>query len=84
MSFITHPDYLIDRRGRKLFEALLHYLRQLVRREKIWSPLPGEVDQWWRARSEMKLVRDGENWKIEGPGSERRDWRSLRLAHRIT
>ncbi len=71
MSFITHPDYLVDRRGRKLFEALLDYLGQLVQREKIWTPLPGEVDQWWRARSEMKLVRDGENWKIEGPGSER-------------
>jgi hypothetical protein len=70
MSFITHPDYLINRPARKVYEMLLDYLRQMVSGEKIWAALPGEVDQWWRARSQMKLVRKDGCWKIEGPGAE--------------
>jgi hypothetical protein len=71
MSFITHPDYLIDRRARKVYETLLDYLRQMISREKIWAALPGEVDHWWRARSQMTLLRKGTRWEIEGPESER-------------
>lgn len=71
ISFIAHPDYLIGRREREVYELLLDYLSQIVSREKIWSPLPGEVDQWWRARSQMKLVLKDGAWRIEGPGSER-------------
>jgi hypothetical protein len=70
ISFIAHPDYLIGRRERKVYELLLDYLVQIVSREKIWSPLPREVDQWWRARSQMKLVSKDGGWQIEGPGSE--------------
>jgi hypothetical protein len=71
ISFIAHPDYLIDRRARKQYEALLDYLRQMITREKIWAPLPGEVDRWWRARSQMKLVQKDGRWKIEGPEADR-------------
>jgi hypothetical protein len=71
MSFIAHPDYLINRRARKVYETLLAYLRDLVARERIWEAMPGEVDQWWRARSQMKLVRKGDSWEIEGPHAER-------------
>ncbi|HXR17362.1 MAG TPA: hypothetical protein VN777_14305 [Terriglobales bacterium] len=71
MSFIAHPDYLIDRRARKVYESLLDYLREMVAREKIWAVLPREVDQWWRARNQMKLVRNGTDWEIEGPQKER-------------
>ena len=71
ISFISHPDYLIDRRARAAYEKLLGYLRQLVGHEKIWVTLPGEVDRWWRARSEMKLVRHGREWEIAGPEKER-------------
>jgi hypothetical protein len=71
MSFITHPDYLIAKRNRKLFEALLDYLRQMVAAEQIWAPLPGDVDRWWRARDEMKLQRRGDGWEIVGPQSEK-------------
>jgi hypothetical protein len=71
MSFITHPDYLIERRNRKVFEALLDYLRQIIAAEKIWAPLPGEVDRWWRDRNEMKLLRRGNAWEIVGPQSEK-------------
>jgi hypothetical protein len=33
--------------------------------------LPSEVDRWWRNRSQMKLIRTGNGWRIEGPDSER-------------
>jgi len=78
MSFITHPDYLIAQRERKVYESLLGYLQEMIAREKIWAPLPGDVDRWWRARSQMKLVPCGGAWKIEGPGNER-----ARIAHAV-
>jgi hypothetical protein len=71
ISFIAHPDYLIDPRARAVYENLLAYLAQLVQREKIWTALPGEVDRWWRARSQMKLVQQGQDWEIVGPEKER-------------
>ena len=71
LSFIAHPDYLIDRRCRGVYEALLVYLRKIVDRDAIWATLPGEVDRWWRARAEMSLVQDGTGWRIEGPEKER-------------
>lgn len=71
MSFIAHPDYLIERRARKVYESLLDYLRQLVTRNRIWAALPGEVDTWWRARDRMTLVQKGNAWVVEGPGAER-------------
>jgi hypothetical protein len=71
MSFIAHPDYLIDRPARKVYESLLDYLQQMIAREKVWAALPREVDQWWRARSSMRVVRTGAGWEIEGPQKER-------------
>jgi len=78
MSFLTHPDYLIERRARKTYESLLDYLREMITKEQIWASLPGDVDLWWRARSQMTLVRRGEDWAIEGPESER-----ARLAYAV-
>lgn len=71
MSFITHADYLTTPRERKVYELLLRYLQEMIVREKIWAPLPGDVDRWWRARSRMELVPCGDSWKIDGPGSEK-------------
>jgi hypothetical protein len=71
MSFITHPDYLIDPNARRVYESLLKHLQEMVARERIWAALPGEVDHWWRTRSEMKLVQKGGHWEIEGPESDR-------------
>jgi hypothetical protein len=78
MSFLAHPDYLIERRARDVYESLLDYLRQMVAREKIWAALPGDVDRWWRARSQMRLVPRGDEWEIVGPEKER-----ARLAYAI-
>jgi hypothetical protein len=66
ISFIAHPDYLTNPQSRTVYESLLAYLRQIVEHDKIWMALPGEVDQWWRARSQMKLVPAGGAWRIEG------------------
>jgi len=71
MSFIAHPDYLIAQKNRAVYESLLDYLQKMVESESVWNPLPGEVDVWWRARSEMKLIRHENGWGIEGPGAER-------------
>jgi glycosyltransferase involved in cell wall biosynthesis len=71
MSFIIHPDYITKDRERKTYETLLSYLSQLRSERKVWIPLPREVDQWWRQRTQMKLVRHGNEWHIEGPGHER-------------
>jgi len=71
MSVLAHPDYLVSSRTRKLYESLLDHLRELVSGEKIWAALPGEVDQWWRARSKMNLIQKDGDWVIEGPEKER-------------
>ena len=71
MSFITHPDYLIEHRARKVYEALLDHLGCMVTQENVWTALPGEVDRWWRARNQMQLVPVGSSWTIEGPGKDR-------------
>jgi len=71
LSFISHPDYLIDRHSRKVYKSLLAYLREIIHRDGIWETVPGEVDRWWRARREMQLVEDHGGWRIEGPLSER-------------
>lgn len=77
-SFLTHPDYLIEERARRVYEMLLGYLRKTASQKKVWSALPGEVNQWWRARSQMKLVPFGKEWAIEGPRKER-----ARLAYAV-
>ena len=78
ISFIVHPDYILRQRGRQAYERLLDHLAYLRSEEKVWMALPGEVDRWWRNRSQMKLVKVGNDWRIEGPGSER-----ARIAHAL-
>jgi len=70
-SFIAHPDYLQEVRARGAYESLLAYLADLRSQGKIWIALPGEVNKWWRARSQMKLVRHGNDWVIDGPESDK-------------
>src|SRR5258708_9166305 len=69
ISFLTHPDYLVERRARDVYESLLDYLRQMVSREKLWATLPGEGDRWGRARSQMRMGPRGDDWKNGGPES---------------
>ena len=71
MSFIVHPDYVIDMRARAVFEALLDHLAELREQEDVWIALPWEINAWWRQRAALRVVRNDECWRIEGAGAER-------------
>ena len=71
VSFIVHPDYLLDPELKVLYMGLLQYLRSLREMENLWFALPSEIDCWWRARSKMSVKREGDTWRVVGEGSER-------------
>jgi hypothetical protein len=71
VSFIIHPDYIIKKRALNTYRVLLNYLAGLRAERKIWMALPGEVNRWWRERSQMRLIPRGNTWQIEGLGKER-------------
>lgn len=71
ISFLSHPDYLNQRRARDTYSDLLAHLSRLRFENGVWIALPGEVNQWWRARSQMTLVQQDGAWQICGPGSQR-------------
>jgi hypothetical protein len=71
VNVITHPDYLIEKRARQTYKELLQYMSDLRANESAWIATPREVNDWWRQRSKMKLVWQGEGWSITGEGSER-------------
>ena len=71
ISFIVHPDYLTSEKAKDSYSGLLAHLADLRSKGGLWIALPGQVDGWWRQRSQMKLVEDKGGWRIEGPGAER-------------
>lgn len=71
ISFIAHPDYLLTKRSLDVYKTLLGYLLDLQKDKKIWISRPGDINRWWRQRSEMKLVFENGRWRIRGPGCER-------------
>lgn len=71
VSFIVHPDYITKEREKNLYQLLLSHLNHLRDERKVWVAAPGQIDQWWRQRSKMTLVKNGDGWRIEGEGSER-------------
>lgn len=71
LSFNIHPDYVIPPRARRVYVKLLEHLSELRSKRSLWMALPREVDRWWRERTEMKLVTQGNTWVIEGPGKAR-------------
>jgi hypothetical protein len=79
-SFIVHPDYIIEGRARSVYADLLAHLALMVSQEHSWNALPGELNQWWRNRSQMSLVQRNGDWEIDGPGSEQAciAWASVR------
>jgi hypothetical protein len=70
-SFIVHPDYVMEESARNIYTSLLAHLSDLRSQANIWMASPGEVNQWWRARSQMSLLRRGGNWVIKGPESDK-------------
>jgi hypothetical protein len=71
LSFLTHPDYLRDEKAQATYRGLLSLLSQYRSEQGMWMTTPGEINTWWRQRSQMSLVRQDHTWRIEGPGKER-------------
>jgi hypothetical protein len=71
LSLLSHPDYLLDNRAQSTYRAMLAFLSELESERKMWIALPNQINAWWRQRSKMTLVPDGQSWRIEGPGKER-------------
>ncbi len=76
VSFIAHPDYLCNPRARGVYRELLTHLIYLRQEKNLWIAPPGEVNDWWRARQRMTLIRCGDSWRIQG-----RDRHLARLAY---
>ena len=70
LSFIVHPDYLLDSRAMETYRRLLDFLNH-SRSDGMWISTPDQVSQWWRQRSRMRLALHNGQWRIEGPSSER-------------
>ena len=71
ISCIVHPDYIIDAKGRGVYEQLLAYMLKLKQEKGIWIATPKAVNRWWRARDRMVLTQKSGEWRLEGPESER-------------
>ena len=71
ISFIVHPDYIIDGKPQRTYVSLLEELNELRRTSNLWITLPSEVNRWWRQRSQLQIVQRGDGFQVEGPGSER-------------
>lgn len=71
LSFIVHPDYVMQSETLSLYESLLRHLRELRESAPLWCALPSEINAWWRARAKMSVVQDGSSWRIQGFGAER-------------
>lgn len=71
VSFIVHPDYILDPDKVSAYKNLLGHLRELREKSAVWCALPSEINTWWRARSKMSVVKDGNSWRIEGDATKR-------------
>jgi hypothetical protein len=70
-SFIVHPDYITEPETQAVYKALLTMLGEMRKQEHLWCALPVDVDSWWRVRSQMRIIEDGESWRIVGDGADR-------------
>ena len=71
ISFIVHPDYVVEKRARATYVQLLRYLSDMRANANLWVALPRDVSQWWKERSQLRLSKQGQRWVIEGSGKER-------------
>ena len=76
INVIIHPDYNIAPRERAVYEQFLAHLAAIREERSVWVALPKDVAQWWRQRSQMRIVEDENGLRIEGEGKER-----ARIAH---
>jgi hypothetical protein len=62
---------LLEKRARDVYSSLLERLAHLRQQSKMWIPLPRDLNDWWRGRNEMVLVKGGSSWQIKGPQEAR-------------
>ena len=53
------------------WQSASRYFFELRKAAGLWITLPRELNEWWRQRSQMSLVRSGSEWKIVGEGNGR-------------
>lgn len=70
LSFLIHPDYLLQERAISAYRRLLDGIAATCSSGRVWVTLPGEVETWWRQRSAMSLVEDVDGLRIEGDGAD--------------
>lgn len=71
VSILVHPDYIIQPREQNVYRNLLQHLAEIRDNDHMWTPLPRDVAKWWQQRSQLQLVYDEGQWRIEGEGKER-------------
>jgi hypothetical protein len=69
-SFLVHPDYILSKERRGLYEDLLSMLKDLETGQQLWLTLPSEIDRWWRTRQRMSVVHHERGWEITGDGAD--------------
>ena len=70
ISVLVHPDYLRSTAEVEIYQRLLSKLADLRDRYHVWAATPGEVNAWWRIRNGLRLIKDANGWRVEGPGCE--------------
>jgi glycosyltransferase involved in cell wall biosynthesis len=68
MSFIIHPDYVKDDQERAVYQELLQHVVDMRESHSVWVTTPSQVNDWWRQRARMRLVRGPEGWVIQNAG----------------
>ena len=71
LSFIVHPDYILNSKARATYRGLLEFLCRCRSDRGMWIASPNELNAWWRLRNRMELVKHDGGWHIRGAGSDR-------------
>jgi len=71
LSFIVHPDYLLESKARDTYHDLLEFLNRFRSERGMWIATASELNDWWRLRSRMTLTGRRGAWRMKGQGSER-------------
>ena len=65
------PDYITRPAECEQYRELLEHIQSLRETRSIWVALPGEINRWWRERSQLWLAPEGDHWQIKGRGGDR-------------
>jgi len=61
----------MNKKSNNTYRRLLAHLAYLREKLFVWTALPGEINKWWRTRAELRLVAEGQGWRIEGEDKEK-------------